>query len=345
MTINEFHQLCVHGIGNKLTGETNLYSRTAFEPTDPDTKKILLQYFTSSFKADEFFRLQHTGKLELNEIFSYVTEIFNDPDVLFEQSKKICKHLYEQTNHPKIRSGELYVVYFKDCLIENQKADAVGIFKSENKEVFLKVMHEGGNFNISSDEGISISKLDKGCLIFNTEKEEGYLALLVDNAGKGGETQYWKNDFLNLKPRNDNYHQTHNLLSLCRNFVVEKLPTEFEASKADQADMLNKSVKFFKDNDTFSLDEFTGEVMMNPDVIRAFNDYKQEFVQDRDLEISDEFDISPQAVKKQQRVFKSVIKLDKNFHIYVHGNREYIERGYDEAAGMYYYKVYFKEET
>ena len=206
-------------------------------------------------------------------------------------------------------------------------------------------MHQGGNFTINRDEGISLSKLDKGCIIFNLEKEEGYLTLLVDNAGKGGETQYWKNDFLNLRPRNDNYHQTQNLLSLCKNFVIEKLPTEFEASKADQADMLNKSVKFFKENETFAMDEFTGEVMQNPDVIKAFNDYKHQFVQERDIEISDEFDISSQAVKKQQRVFKSVIKLDKNFHIYVHGNREYIERGFDEEAGMYFYKVFFKEES
>jgi hypothetical protein len=52
---------------------------------------------------------------------------------------------------------------------------------------------------------------------------------------------------------------------------------------------------------------------------------------------------SESAVKKQARVFKSVIKLDKNFHIYVHGNRELIEQGTDEKGK--YYKVYYKEES
>ena len=52
-----------------------------------------------------------------------------------------------------------------------------------------------------------------------------------------------------------------------------------------------------------------------------------------------------QAVKKQARVFKSVIKLDKNFHIYVHGNRELIEKGYDGAMGKHYYKIYFDVEV
>ncbi len=59
----------------------------------------------------------------------------------------------------------------------------------------------------------------------------------------------------------------------------------------------------------------------------------------------DEFDISGSAVKKMKKVFKSVIKLDKNFHIYVHGNRDYIRKGFDEESGMNYYQVFFKEES
>ena len=46
-------------------------------------------------------------------------------------------------------------------------------------------------------------------------------------------------------------------------------------------------------------------------------------------EIADNFEISAQAVKRQARIFKSVLKLDKNFHIYIHGNRELIEKGFD----------------
>jgi hypothetical protein len=42
--------------------------------------------------------------------------------------------------------------------------------------------------------------------------------------------------------------------------------------------------------------------------------------------------IPESAVKKQARSIKSIIKLDKNFHIYVHGHRELIEQGVDEAG-------------
>jgi hypothetical protein len=49
-------------------------------------------------------------------------------------------------------------------------------------------------------------------------------------------------------------------------------------------------------------------------------------------------------VKKQSKVYKQVLKLDRNFHIYIHGNNEFIERGFDEEKNMNYYKVYFREE-
>jgi len=61
------------------------------------------------------------------------------------------------------------------------------------------------------------------------------------------------------------------------------------------------------------------------------------------MEVSDNFDISKQAVKKQARVFKSVLKLDKNFHIYIHGNRDLIEQGVDNN-GRKFYKIYYEEE-
>ena len=63
---------------------------------------------------------------------------------------------------------------------------------------------------------------------------------------------------------------------------------------------------------------------------------------ERDIRIEDEFGISDSAVKKQARSYKSVIKLDRNFHIYVHGNRNLLEQGEDEKGK--FYKVYYQEE-
>ena len=107
--------------------------------------------------------------------------------------------------------------------------------------------------------------------------------------------------------------------------------------------MLNKSVKFFKDNENFNMTEFANEVICNPDIIQSFNQFKSSFQQDYDVEIADNFAISESAVKKQARSLKSIIKLDKNFHIYIHGGRELIEQGEDKKGK--FYKVYYMEES
>src|ERR1700744_1991928 len=116
-------------------------------------------------------------------------------------------------------------------------------------------------------------------------------------------------------------------------------------SKADKIDLLNRSLKYFKEKETFDMDEFTGEVLGNPQAIESFKKFKGQYEQDFDSPIADTFEISENAVKKQSRVYKSVLKLDRNFHIYIHGNKEMIEKGFDDDKHLNYYKVYFKEEA
>ncbi|MBK9193468.1 MAG: hypothetical protein IPO17_00460 [Flavobacteriales bacterium] len=62
------------------------------------------------------------------------------------------------------------------------------------------------------------------------------------------------------------------------------------------------------------------------------------------MELADNFEISAHAVKRQARIFKSVLKLDKNFHIYIHGDRNRIEQGVDEQ-GRKFYKIYYDKES
>jgi hypothetical protein len=126
--------------------------------------------------------------------------------------------------------------------------------------------------------------------------------------------------------------------------VTQKLDDEFEMSKADKIDLLNRSMKYFKEKDTFNMDEFTGEVIGNPKAIESFKTFKSQYEQEFDSPIAETFEISDNAVKKQARVYKSVLKLDKNFHIYIHGDRELIEQGV-ENDGRKYYKIYFDQES
>ena len=134
------------------------------------------------------------------------------------------------------------------------------------------------------------------------------------------------------------------MLSLCKNFVIEELSQQTNVSKADQVDLLNKSVEYFKKNENFDMEDFAKMVMRKPEVIESFNQYKSDYEFAKELSIMENFAISESAVKKQARALKSVIKLDKNFHIYVHGDKDMIEQGTDED-GRKYYKIYYSQES
>nr|WP_199076956.1 nucleoid-associated protein [Pedobacter sp. ASV19] len=340
-------ELSIHRIGNKSEDEFYVLSEQSLVIEDEQLKNLLLQYFLGPYgKVNEIYRFFHPNEdLNLNEVYHFAESIFEKGEGFHDNSQQLAKYLYEISNHPKIKSGELYVAYFENVQIEGELHDAIGIFKSENKETYLKVYPENSGFNVSYErEAINISKLDKGCLIINTEKDQGYKIAVIDQTNRGAEAVYWKDEFLKLRIRNDNYHQTSNVLGVYKNFVTQKLDEDFEISKADKIDLLNRSIKYFKEKDSFDLDEFSSEVIANAEGIESFKNYKKSYEEEFDTAIPDSFDISDAAVKKQARDYKSVLKLDKNFHIYIHGNKELIEKGFDDDKSMNYYKVYFREE-
>jgi hypothetical protein len=340
--------ISVHHVGNQSLNELYALSEHPLILSDDLMPKLLMQYFLTPFeKVNEVYHLNHSsGDLGLNALHHFATMAFEQPDRFHEASEQIAKHLYNVTNHPNIKPGELYVAMFRQVQIEGNPLDAIGIFKSENKETYLKVYPEKGGFKLDYEENaININKLDKGCLIFNIEKENGYKVTVIDKTNSNTDAAvYWKDQFLQLKIRNDSFNQTSNTLSIYKNFVTQKLDDEFEMSKADKIDLLNRSMKYFKEKETFDIDEFAGEVIANPDAIASFKNFKDQYGQEFGSPIADSFEISGNAVKKQQRVYKSVLKLDKNFHIYIHGDNKLIEKGFDDDKAMNFYKVYFKEE-
>ena len=131
---------------------------------------------------------------------------------------------------------------------------------------------------------------------------------------------------------------------MTRDFVSKVLPAEYPITKAEQVEILNKSVNFFKDNEDFSMPHYKEEVFGNKEMIDGFDRHQEAYEQEKEEKVADIFAISDSAVKKQERRMKSVIKLDKNFHIYVHGGEQLIEQEYDEERGMKYYKLYYREE-
>lgn len=299
-------------------------------------KKIFLKSFLSTTTTYQF---NHGIDLELNTLLKLCKSIYDGKDFL-QKSKSIHKHLKSVSKHPNIKDGDLFIVKFDEIKMNNKFYEGLGIYKIENKESFIETYENKGNLGIKVKQGISSKKLDKACLVLFTE--EPYTILVIDN--NSIETDYWQNEFLKVGFRNDNVNSTNQFLSITKSFVTEQLPTEFEITKADQIDLLNRSVNYFKTHENFDKDEFENDVLQDKGIIKSFRSFDSNYREEKEIESVENFEISPQAVKKQEKVFKSVLKLDKNFHIYIHGDSELIQQGI-EKDGRKYYKIYYKDES
>ena len=335
----------IHKVGNPTRGEELKLSVHLLSLNDDIVRNLLTHYFLHPFNEAEQYHFTHISDLALNEVYTYVSSIFDDPETFAAQSRLLAQFLYSKSTHAKVKEGELYVVQFGEVPFENEYVNAVGIFKSETRETFLKVFPHGQSWEVIAEDGININKLDKGCLIFKKNKPDGYVVCIIDATNKQNDAQYWVNDFLQVTPYADSYHNTNTAMGMCKLFIDNEMNEQFVVNKSDKIDMLNRSLDYFKTKEQFNMDEFAQEVMYHPEVVDTFKQYKQTYEQAKGIQIDDEFDIHLSAVKKSERVYKSVLKLDKNFHVYIHGRKDLIERGYDEMKEKNFYKLYFDEES
>ena len=116
-------------------------------------------------------------------------------------------------------------------------------------------------------------------------------------------------------------------------------------NKADQADFLAKTAEFMKEYNQFDIDRFGDEVMEDEGLKQSFKDYKQQYERDFNIDLADNFTLDEAAFRKGKRHFRSILKLDKNFTIYIHGARNLVEQGEDEETGKKYYKFLYDNEA
>jgi hypothetical protein len=360
------HELHLHHVGNKAREEELLLSQGPVQLQNPAMGAELLQYFLPNLNTEHW---HHFADAE-GEQAQLVQQAFADPTALGSISVQLAEHLYEQGGNPQLKAGELFVVYFKDLLWEDELADAIGIFKAEKLQKYISI-ERTEDVLLQIVEGLPMVKPDKGCLILNTEAEQGYLVAVQDATNKGRDTAYWNEHFLNVQPRPSDFYHTAQVIADTHAFV-HQLAEEQELPKQEQMELMSRSAEYFNENSSYSAADFAQSVFKEPEVIDAYQQYnqrqqQQQFdkafantetdsaeapalekspkAQQKRVEVPDSFEISKDALKSNQKMFKSVLKLDKNFSVYVHGNQKMMQRGFDPEKNLHYYTFYFKEEN
>jgi hypothetical protein len=339
--------LSIHRVGNKSRNEAIFLSENPYGLND-EIVPLLKEYFFKSFreKEENYFQFAHEVDLEYNEMFNFATEVFTNPSSIHDVSKKITQHLFEQSNHPHIKNGEVYVTYLTNVSIDNNVVDAIGVFKSELRTDFLQFEEKDSNLEMILQEGINLNKLDKGCLIFNYKKEEGYKILTVDS--NRYDARYWLEHFLSVDAFQDENFMTKKYLKFCQEFAKEVVfPAE---DKKQEVMFMNRAVNHFAKNDEFEETAFLNDVMENPDLIPEFKNYKADRGEKYSIEDVTSFPIANAAVSDARKSIKNVINLDTNIQIKLdfinpESAEKFVEKGWDEEKQMYYYLVYFNKEN
>jgi hypothetical protein len=126
--LGKMDKLILHFVGNKNNGDGVRFSDvlTDFENIEDFFKRLI----DNNFKYDELYEFFFLSNIELNPMYQFISSVFKEKESFIEQSKNVGRYLYDKSTHPQIKVGELCIFYFKDCQINDELIDCIGIFKS-----------------------------------------------------------------------------------------------------------------------------------------------------------------------------------------------------------------------
>lgn len=331
-------------VGNPSRDEPIQTSRALCKFPDEEAE-LLTNCFLKHFRSLEPHHLFHHSNLESNELFSYSKSIFEDNDTLLEKGEMIARHLYDKSNHPNIKSGDLCIALVHDVLLSGQKKQGIVIIKSESKVPFLQISERDGDLVLTTEEGIYPEKIDKGCLIVNEGAADGYVVYLFDKGG--GNTQFWVRDFVGGKPVTNDDFLTRRYSELCVAFAEKGLPED--APQEARMEVASRTVSYLNDNEEFDLGDFEEKALKDEEQIAQFEAFKVDYEEVEGHELKDKFTVSKKEAEKAEKRLKSRMKLDVGVDIrfssgFIHKAEDFMERGTDEERGMEYVKFFFYSE-
>lgn len=202
-------------VGNKTRGEGLSAALTLADVSG--SSDFLTKLIEKSFTMDDLKCFSYIESVEQNPVYQFASKIFDDNEAFLKQSVNMATYLYDQSVHPNIRIGELYVLLL-ECEYKKNAVEAIAILKSEKKDPFLATDNDGREISVRTIYGTGMKGLDKGCLILNVDRANGYVVGTVDNTNNGSDAQYWTDSFLHVTDCDDDYHQTVKLMDMCKAF-------------------------------------------------------------------------------------------------------------------------------
>ncbi|CAN5135409.1 nucleoid-associated protein [soil metagenome] len=333
-------------VGNPSRDEPVQTSKSLcrFEATEAE---LLTTCFLKPFRTLEQFRFRHPDDVRKNEVFGYAAAIFDAPDSLLQNGARIAKYLHAKSNHPNIKAGDLCVALIDGVKAGGETCRVLSIIKSESKVPFLQVsVAAGGDLQLTTQQGIYPDKIDKGCLIVDTWRDQGFAVYKFDKTST--ETQFWNREFLNVEAMRDDDYLTRRYSDLCVKFAESGLPDEARAD--ERMAMADRAMGHLAAATSFDRATFEAEVLEEPDLIEKFGHFKADYETTNDVDpLDDTFTVSTDVAERARKKLKGKMRLDTGADIrfsrtFIDQADAFLEKGFDEAKHMQFVKIYFNRE-
>ncbi len=350
LTINfkdaELDSMALAKVGNPSRDEPLQTSKSLCR-FDESEGELLTTCFLKPFRALEQFRFRHPDDVAKNEVFGYAAGIFDKPGSLLENGAKMAKFLYDKSNHPNIKSGDLCVALISGVVAGGEVCQAISIIKSESKVPFLQVsVAAGGDLQLTTQQGIYPDKIDKWCLIVDTWRDKGFAVYKFDKTST--ETHFWNRDFLNVEAMRDEDYLTRRYADLCVKFAEQGLP---EATRADERmSLADRAMGHLTESESFDRATFESEVLAEPEIIEQFGSFKADYETENDVDpLDDTFTVSKKIAERERKKLKGKMRLDTGADIrfsrtFIDQAEKFLEKGFDEDKHMQFVKIYFNRE-
>ncbi|MFJ7731458.1 nucleoid-associated protein [Lysinibacillus sp. NPDC097231] len=315
--------------------DTLVLGEESFSQPEVMLEAAFTQLAFSKIDLEQQYEFFHETDLALNEVFTYVSAIFNEESSFLEQSKNIAKHLHSVSQHPNIKSGELFIGLFDNCFLATEARKIIAIVKIDEKEMFLDVKNDQNKMIVNGIDGINVKKVNNMAII--VDMGPGESPAIFMKTKRKEDIVYWQERFLKIRAADEHYHKTNLALTEVKKYILK----EESFTNTEKLGLLNKTLDYFRNEDEFQVSNYMETVFEKVDptqkdvIINSVKPY--------------ETVISESALEKAEKKYKRKIKLDTNIEIQVNIQNieqvdELIEVGYDEATNRKFYKIYFQDE-
>lgn len=332
--VNKIELATIQVVGNKTRGEGMSGALTLADVSE--SSDFLTKLIEKSFTMDDLKCFSYIESVELNPVYQFASKIFDDKEAFLKQSVNMATYLYDQSVHPNIRSGELYVLLL-ECEYKKNAVEAIAILKSEKKDPFLATDNDGREISIRTIYGTGLKGLDKGCLIMNVDRKNGYVVGIVDNTNNGSDAQYWTDSFLHVKDCNDDYHQTVKLMEMCKGFMKQ----QNDISDVERAIAAKKTADVFATGETIQVNALADMICQDEKQKQEFAAYRETF-EKQNGGFAEEVNVVKKSALRKPMAKMTTLKLGADFEVKVLNPEAQIEGGVDKKSGKKYYTLYYE---